>query len=263
MTITCCVLMALLWAGSAIAGNIVFNFELRGTQCVVASRGDSSAYYPVVFQLDRSGQWIPLKSNLHSSELLPGGTLSAELTPGTLSNKPDIGDLRVVMARFFDHSGVSYGQVAVLRSPPVSGYKITAAYAGKHLLLSAPAGTDKIRATWVLAPWEEGIAPALRPQSFTYRQPPATRIGWKKTAHAEIDTGAGLPAVMLVHETPDGFALQTVQKGNKKYSAQRTAWLNLKRPFYVMAVLFGICGILLLLCMCRADRSCSPSPPGA
>ena len=264
-TLIGCILILFAWAGSAIAGNITLNFELRDKKCFIANRGDSTAYYPVVTELDSSGQWIPLKTDLHSSELLPGGSISTELAPsaGPANGPPDITALRIVMAGFFDQAGVSFGQVAVLRSPPASDYKIKAAYSGKHLQLAVPAGTNNIQATWVIAPREEGIAPALGPQSFTYNQPPATRIDWKKTSHAEIETGAALPSVMLVHETPGGFALQTVQKGKIKKSEQRTLWLNFKRPFYIMAALLGICGIFLLLYVRRADDSCLPPPPGS
>lgn len=250
-----CTLIVLTCAVSAIAGNITFYFELQDKQCVISNKGDSTAYYPVVYELDSGGQWFPLKTSLNSSELLPGGTLSAELRTSTerLSNMPDIQDLRVVMIRFFDQAGVSFGQVAVLRSPPMSDHKIKAVYSGKHLKLSAPAGTHNITATWVIAPREEGITPALRPQSFAINQPPAIRIDWKKSTVAEIKTGVTLPSAMLVHETSKGFTLQVVEKGKVKKTEQRASWLNIKKPFYAMAIFCCIFGVLLALSVRRTD----------
>jgi hypothetical protein len=170
MPIIFSILITLAWLSPAIAGTIFFDFELRGDQCVVVNRGDSSAYYPLFFQLGRDGKWMELKSDRQPAELLPGGTLAASLidtsAPApppltdplgpkgggrgvgenalmvrsanfppalTLPRKggadfPDIEYLLPVLIRFFDRAGVSFGQVSVLRTPPETGYKISAGY---------------------------------------------------------------------------------------------------------------------------------------
>jgi hypothetical protein len=243
--VTLLILLASL--SSAFAGNITFTFELRDNQCVVVNKGDSAAYYPVVLQLGRDGQWLPLNAAARPAELLPGGTLTADLGDVPAGAKSDISSLRVVMIRFFDQAGVSFGQVSALRSPPQSRYAVKSGYADGRLTLEAPPKDSGIRATWVLAPFEEGIRPISGALPFTYNQPPATRIEWQQKRSAEIDTGAALPVAMLLHETADGVTLQIVQAPRTKKIEQRTAWLYMRRFFYSAAAFFGLCGILLCM----------------
>ena len=256
MPIIFSIFIVLAWLTPAVAGNITFNFQLQDNQCVIANRGDSSAYYPLVYQLGREGQWTELKSGGQPAEFPPGGTLTAELGEGinAASKMSDIDYLRVVLIRFFDQAGVSFGHIALLRPPPDTGYKINAGYVNGRFRLDAPREKDKILATWVIAPLEEGIASISGPLTFTHRQPPATRIMWNQKQSAEIETGAALPAVILLHETPDGLTLQRVQNIGAKKIEQRTAWLNMKRAFYMMGMLCGICGIFLSWFAFQAHR---------
>jgi hypothetical protein len=159
-----------------------------------------------------------------------------------------------MLIRFFDQSGVSFGHIALLPSPPEAGYKINAGYVKGRLRLNAPLEKNKILATWVIAPFEEGIAPISGPLTFTHRQPPAPRIDWNQKQSANIETGATFPAVILLHETPDGLTLQRVEKIGAKKIEQRTAWLNMRKPFYLIVLLCGICGIFLSVFAYRAHR---------
>ena len=237
-------LIALAWAIPATAGSITFNFELQGDQCVVANRGDSTVYYPVIFQLGRSGQWIELKSATPPTELKPGGVISVQLgeeRSAPASHDPDY--TRAMLIRFFDQAGVSFGQIDLLRPPPQSRYNIKTTYAGNRLRIAAPPERSGILATWVLAPREEGIAPISNAQTFTQHQPPPTRIAWLQQQAAVVEIGAAMPVITLLHETADGFTLQNIQKRGAKKVEQRTAWLNMKWLFYATALL---CGMLLL-----------------
>jgi hypothetical protein len=247
------ILIMLASVSPAYAGSITFTFELRGGQCVIVNKGDSAAYYPVIFKLDNDGHWLPLNAALQPAELLPGGTLMAD--PGDIveGTKSDITRLRVVMIRFFDQAGVSFGQVSVLRSPAETGATISAGYVNNRLKLGAPPEKSGIRATWVLAPLEEGIRPISGALSFTHNQPPATRIEWHQQHSAEIETGAAMPAAMLLHETTDGVTVQAVQAPRTKKIEQRTAWLTMRRALYGASALCGLCG--LLLCVNKPGKS--------
>ncbi len=245
MTLIFTLLISLASLSPAFAGNITFTFELHGNQCVVVNKGDSAAYYPVVLQLGRDGQWLHLKATTQLSELLPGGMLTEDLGEIPTGAYTDIAGLRVVMIRFFDQTGVSFGQVSLLRSPPHSSYKMKARYADGRLTLEAPPEGSGIRATWVLAPFEEGILPISGALSFKHKQPPATRIEWLQKHSAVIETGAAMPTAMLLHETADGLTMQAVQMARTKKIEQRTAWLYMKSAFYIVGGLCGLLGILL------------------
>lgn len=245
------ILMALVAAPiPAAAGSIAFDFKRQDTSCVVVNRGDSRAYYPSVFQLARDGKWVPLKTDGQQAELPPGGTLTAGLL-GTASEphagQPGIDSVQAVLIRFFDQAGVSFGQVALLRPPPATSHAIKAGYVNGRFRMHAPLEQDTIQATWLLAPYAEGIAPIVRPRTFTHLQPPAPRIVWNSNPFADIDTGASLPAAMLLHETPAGITLQTVQTSRAKKIAQRASWLNMKNQFYLIGLVCGICGALFCM----------------
>lgn len=245
MPIIFAILITLVWLTPALAGTITMNFELNGTRCVITNRGDSAAYYPLLLQLERNGQWLPLNTATQPAELLPGGKLAVDLASSTATDKADISGLQAVMIRFFDQAGVSFGQIAVLRSPPPSDAKISVGYAKNHLKLTAPPQESKILATWLLAPLEEGIRPLLKPQQFTHPLAPAVRIDWNGRKNAEIATGVTRPAVILVHETTAGLSLQKVQYNGPKRYEQRTGWLTIRTPLYGVALLCAVCGILL------------------
>ncbi|MDD2307950.1 MAG: hypothetical protein PHH91_00015 [Desulfuromonadaceae bacterium] len=251
MTIIFTILIALAWVSPAAAGTINFNLELQGDHCVVTNSGDSPVFYPVVYKLGSSRQWLPLKSDLQSAELPPGGALSLRLprsgtTGSATANQPDLDSLQLLMIRFFDQAGVSFGQVALLRPPPQSRYNLKGTYAGGRLRLEAPPEDSGIRATSVLAPFEEGIRPLSGALSFTHHEPPATRIEWRRKQSADIGIGAASD-VTLLHETADGVLLQTMQINRARKIEQRTAWLYKRRAFYLVGALCGLCGMLLCI----------------
>lgn len=246
LTIICSGFMALAWIPPAFAGTITLDFERRNDLCVVVNHGDSSAYFPVMYQLGRNGQWLVLQTEPQQAELLPGGTVTARLTPlAATATKSDLDYFQIVLIRFFDQAGVSFGKAVTLRPPPEGGYALHARYAGRRLRFGAPPAKSAIGATWVVAPWEEGIAPIFSAQPFTHFQPAAPRIDWHHQQSATIDIGAAQPAVLLFHETSDGLTLQRVQKRGARIKQQRTAWLTMRRPFYITAALCGLCGLLL------------------
>ena len=240
-------IIALASLSPAFAGSITFSFELRGNQCIVVNKGDTAAYYPVIFKLGTDGRWLPLHAATRPAELLPGGTLTEDLGDIPAGSKSAIDNLRVVMIRFFDQAGVSFGQISALLSPPVSSVNITAAYNGGRLTLKAPPEGSGTRTTWVLAPFEEGIRPISGAGTFIHNQPPATRIEWQQKPAVKIETGTALPAAMLLHESAGGVTLQMVQAPRTKKIEQRTAWLYMKKPFYLIGLLCGFCGILLCM----------------
>lgn len=271
MTIIFTILIALAWISPVIAGTINFSFELRDNRCVVVNRGDSLAYYPAIFKLGHDGRWTALKTDRQPAELQPGGTLTITLeetsalnssmgvgtgtvnfsNTSTLSN---IDSLYPVMIRFFDQSGVSFGQVSLLRSPPESAYTVRAAYRGNRFRMYSPADKNKIQATWVLAPFEEGIAPIFRPMTFTHSHPAATRIDWKQQKKADVEIGTTRPAVFLLHETPDGLRLQSVKYIGAIIVQQRTAWLTMRKPLYGTALGCALCALLFTMYDYRTDR---------
>lgn len=247
--------LVLAWLTPALAGSITLDFKLQGKQCVIANSGDASAFYPLVYQLGSNGQWAELDSGTRLAELPPGGEISARLTdiPAS-SGKSDIGRIQAILVHYFDQSGVSSGQVVTLRPPPEVAYRIDAAYVGNRFRIYAPAAKDGIRATWLLAPLEEGIAPIARPVEFRHRQPPTPRIDWGQRRFAEIEVGPALPAVTMVHETADGLVLQKIRYGRAKRAEQRTAWLNMTRVFYSAGIACGLFGMLFFVSACRSGR---------
>jgi hypothetical protein len=97
---------------------------------------------------------------------------------------------------------------------------------------------------------EDGIASIRRPVRFEYQPPQAMRIDWPKHGREPVllDTGAGKPRVVLVHETDRGNFIQHVPAGAVQGREQRTAWLDLPVSFYRAAqAAFGLGAALLVL----------------
>ncbi|QEM68932.1 hypothetical protein FO488_12720 [Geobacter sp. FeAm09] len=250
------IFMMLVWESAAMGGTIKFDFEQKGAHCFVINRGDSAAYYPAMFQLDSSGQWLPLQSKPKRAELRPSLTMSALLlkSPDTAA-QTSIERLGIVLIRFYDQAGVAFGQVGFLRPLPATPSAVTASYAGSRLRIAAPSGASAIRSTWLLIPHETGIAPVTHPVDFTHHQPPAVRIEWRNRAKVDMDTGPAAPAVTLVHETPHGFSVQKILTHGGRKSEQRAAWLQIRRLFYVLGTLCGIGGVLCAITAYRAGRA--------
>lgn len=242
-----CFFIIILFVSPSFAGTINFHFEQQGGQCIIVNRGDCAAYYPAIYQLGSDGQWLFLKPGHQQTMLPPGESISAVLVPiPTSTTAADLSYPLIILIRFFDEAGVSFGQMAPLRPPAKAIHKINAIYTGGKLRLAAPSKHSGIIATWVIAPFEEGVTPIIKTQDFTHRQPSAVRIGWKGQKTAEISTGAALPAAILLHESPSALSMQTIVKGRPK-QPHRAAWLNRKRTFYWSAMLCAILGAILSL----------------
>lgn len=241
------VLMPGLLPCAALAGNIAYAFSLTGNELTMTLQGDTSAYYPAAFRLAGDGAW----------EILDSLGPLAEQTKGVAMRFrwPDQGtapieSVKGLMVRFFDQSGVEFGQVSFFASPPAAARTIQAAYVDGQLRLSPPDDPNWIRATWVISPFEEGIAPIAEPLSFVHRQPPAKRIDWGRViTPMAIDNGAGQPSAILLHETPTGFESQTVQGGRYQPGGpgaeQRTLWLNSAARFREAGLVSLIAGLTL------------------
>lgn len=242
-------LAAWLFSCAAFAGSISFQLSLTGAALTVTAKGDSTAFYPAVFRLLADGRWERLASvsaGLSAAELLPGAHLDLiwpEMRP--LDSLPPLERLRPLMVRFFDQAGVSFGQISFMQPPPAASETLAAHYADGQLTV-VPPGAGGIHATWILWAQEEGIEPIRRPVVFEHTQPPARRIEWHAGMNPlRLATGAAQPLVILLHETPQGFSLQTVARDIAQGRQQRTGWLDARSWFYGAALLAALLALLL------------------
>ena len=230
--------VALLYSLSAVAGSLSFQLSLTGSQLTLINRGDSSAFYPAVFRMLRDGNWERLEATDAPAELAPGGRMQA-VWPDTrpLEKLSELERMQPAMVRFFDQAGVGFGQISFFRAPLVAGARLKAGYASGSLRIDAPDSSSAIHATWVLWPQEQGIGPISMPVQFEHHPPPARRIDWRSQGGDpfQLDTGAGQPAVMLIHEMGRGYSLQGVPGGGLQGREQRAAWLDASARFYQAA----------------------------
>ena len=251
---------ALLLSRSALAGGVSFRLSLTGSDLTVINQGDSSAFYPAVFGMLTDGSWAQLAATGAPAEFAAGARL--QLTwpdsrpPELLS---EFERMQPVMVRFFDQAGVGFGQISFFRAPPIAKTAVRARYANGALQIGPPDGASSIRASWVLWPQEDGIRPIRLPVRFEHRPPPALRIDWRRQGGApfRLDTGAGQPEVILVHETEGGYAQQRVPGGGLQGREQRAVWLNSTPKFYVASLiaLALAAGLMLLQFLRRPRRS--------
>ncbi|MFY9328666.1 MAG: hypothetical protein WAO76_11720 [Georgfuchsia sp.] len=233
-------IVVLLFSLPAVAGNLSFQLSLTGSQLTVINKGDSTAFYPAAFRLLADGKWEQLKTAEAPAELAAGSSLQF-IWPDTrpLKQLPALERLQPVMLRFFDQAGVGFGQISFFHSPLAAKYSLTTAYVDGNLQIRPPDDASSIRASWLLWPQEEGIKPIHQPVRFEHHQPPALRIDWQHHSKApfQLDTGAGEPAAILIHETGQGLALQLVPGGGLQGREQRAAWLDATPKFYVAALI--------------------------
>lgn len=235
------VLAALLLSPPALAGVLTFRLSLTGSQLTVISQGDSSAFYPAVYRMLPDGNWSRLAATSAPAELAAGARM--QLTwpdtrpPEQLS---ELDRMQPVMVRFFDQAGVGFGQISFFRAPPAAKTALRARYAGGALQIEAPDSAAPIRASWVLWPREEGIKPIRLPVRFEHRVPPsAVRIDWRRQGKLpfRLDTGAGQPGAILLHETEQGYRLQLMPGGGLQGREQRSAWLDATPKFYAASLI--------------------------
>ena len=242
---------ALLLSLSAVAGSVSFRLSLTGSQLTVINQGDSSAFYPAVFRMLPDGSWGQLAAIGTPAELAAGASL--QLTWPDMRPPEQVSELermQPVMVRFFDQTGVGFGQISFFRAPPTAKTALKARYVSGALQIEPPDGAPSIRASWVLWPQEEGIRPIRLPVRFEHRPPPALRIDWRRQGRVpfQLDTGAGQPAAILIHETEQGYALQLVPDGGLQGREQRAAWLDATPKFYaasLIALAIAACAMVL------------------
>jgi hypothetical protein len=231
---------AMLFALTAVAGGVAFRLSLTGSDLSVINQGGSSAFYPAVFRMLADGSWLQLAATNAPAELAPGAPLQlkwSETRP--LETVSDVERLQPVMVRFFDQAGVGFGQISFFHTPPGGKMNLRARYLGGALQIEPPDTVFSIRATWVLWPREEGIGPISLPLRFEHHQPPALRVDWLRHGREpfRLDTGAGQPEVILLHETGKGFELQRVPGGGLQGREQRSAWLDATPKFYAASLI--------------------------
>lgn len=242
--LACLGILLLGWGGSALAGTISFEIELRNSRYVATNRGDSAAYYPALFRLDRNGQWQALQSDSRPVELWYNGSLSA---PAPVTPKQGVEQAEAVMVSFFDQTGITMSQIVLLGHLQEARPGLAGEYKGSGVLLNAPPQNSNIRGTWLLIPWSRGITALLKPQSFAHTPPPALRVSWQEKKRARLDTGTHLPDLLLLHETDQGLRLQRLSNSGARVPEQRCAWLNMHKIWYLLAGLCALGGLLTAL----------------
>lgn len=244
------------------AGEISYRLSLTGSTLIVTLLGESPVFYPAVLRMRSDGRWEPLAPKPGSAlpaELIPGNNYELEWPTAHLSQdltRPE--HFLPVMVRYFESNGISFGQIAFIYAPPPAAEILQAGYANGLLVIAPPkargaAASNTIRATWVLWPQEEGIAPIHKPLHFEHVQPQAQRIAWQSGANAfRINTGLAQPEAVLLHETSQGYVLQTVAGGGRQ---PRATWLDAGSTFYGMALLMALVAVaVLLLHLVRTTR---------
>jgi len=231
----------LLLSHPARAADMSFGLSVAGSKLTVTNEGSLSAFYPAVFRMRSDGRWAPLETSSAPAEL-PAGAHMQLAWPAALPTEQmsTIGRMQPVMVRFFDQSGVGSGQIAFFSAPPAAKAALKAGYVNGALQIeSPPEGASSILASWVLWPREEGIQPIRLPVRFTHRQPPALRIDWRGRGRVpfRLDTGAGQPAVILLHDTEHGYVQQYVPDGGLQGREQRAAWLDAAPKFYAASLM--------------------------
>lgn len=242
----------LLHALNCEAGNISFGLSLTGATLSLTLQGDSPAFYPAAYRLLNDGRWQRL-------DPLPDQAVPAQLTPGAqleviwpdqrpLDSLSSLERMQIGMVRFFDQAGVSFGQILMFHPPPATRKLLRAEYAAGQLTIHPPAYSDGGSASWLLWPREDGIAPINAAIKFEHVQPPALRVDWHPgSAPMRVDTGAGQPAAVLLHETTQGYVMLRIPGGAVPGRQQRAAWLDAGQTLYHIGWLLSAAALLLLL----------------
>ncbi|QAU33273.1 hypothetical protein [Janthinobacterium sp. 17J80-10] len=258
----------LLLALSAQAGNISFNLSITGNTLTLSNQGDSPAFQPSVLRLLDDGRWEVLQP-------APGGAAPMEFKPQAQyqlawparpapASATSLEALRPVMVRFFDQAGAEFGQISFFdRAQPVSDdLTVEAGYTDGRLHVTPPKN-PAIKASWLVAAREEGIASlseAVAPQS----QPDAVRIEWPAGGAAQsFDLGRGMPVAFLIHETAQGLYSQVVPSGRVPGRQQRATWLDRSKQFGIAAIAALLAGAALLAWHLAATRRKHPVRPQA
>lgn len=226
---------ALCLAAPAIAGNIFFGLTREADKLVLVNHGDSTAFHPVVLRPLADGRWeeLPRPPGAQRPTALVAGDRLELQWPGAAGSPALFEAAAPLMVRFFDQAGAGFGQISFFNQPPPAFTPLEAAYVDGRLQITPPPPAAEIRASWLLWPQEEGIAPLRSPVNFAPVQPPARRIEWGPGMETlRLDLGAGRPAATLLHETARGLELQMLPNGHTEARQQRGAWLRAGSVFY-------------------------------
>lgn len=235
------VLLLCLCALVAHAGSISFKLALTGTQLVLSNSGDSPAFFPAVYALRADGQWqqaLPPGGQAAATQLAPAGRIELQWPDARpVQQASPLEQLRPTLVRFMDQAGVGFGQLSFFGALTPATTTVPTEYQAGQLRLSPP-GDEKLRATWVLWPQEEGIAGIRATAPTALAPPPARRIDWSSAkAPVSIATGAALPAAVLLHETAQGYQVQHVASGWQPGQQQRSSWLDASGLLYTLALI--------------------------
>ena len=256
---------ALLLSLSSFAGSLSFRLSLTGSELTLINLGDSAAFYPAVFRMLPDGGWKPLDAAGATAQLAAGARRQFVWPDtGPPERLSELERMQPVMVRFFDQAGVGFGQISFFHAPPVAKAALKTRYVSGALQIEPPLGLPSVRATWLLWAQEDGIGPIRLPVRFEHRPVPALRIDWRRQGAApfRLDTGAGQPAAILIHETEQGYSLQSVPGGGLQGREQRAAWLDAAPKFHAASLIaLGIAlasmvfQLLLRFLRRRGDRS--------
>lgn len=248
---------------TAWAGTIAFSLSLTDSTLTAKSVGDSSAFFPTVLRLRPNGHWEALPVSPGTTlpaELVPGAhfDLSWTQTPNSSQSPSPLETLQPLMVRFFDQTGVSFGQISFLQSPSKATDILPAYYKNGKLNIIPPwdAGIEHlIRASWLLWAQEEGITAIRSPLRFETQQPSARYIKWRKGMRPIcIDTGAHQPLAILLHDTGQEYRIQVVSPSRLESREQRSVWLDASPVLYRLALLILLTASLSLLLFSIAGR---------
>lgn len=238
---------------NAHAGNITFSMSLTGPRLTLSAQEGSSAFYPAVSRMLPDGSWQPLAlaPGFVTPAVMVGGSQLEFVWPDArpLQSLPLFERIQPMMVRFFDQAGVSLGQISFFNQPPLASEKLQADYAAGQLVITPPAeASSTILSSWLLWSQEEGIAPIRTPIKFDLKQPSARHIVWRPGMEKlRVDTGAGQPSAMLLHDTTQGYVLQVIPSGGLQGREQRSAWLDASAWFYGAGSLAASIAVLMLL----------------
>lgn len=219
---------------AALAGNIYFGLNRTENRLQITNQGNSIAYYPQVLRLTPAGEWEPLPyppGRQQPPQLLPGSQFETVWIAPKGSGPTQ--SILAVMIRFFDQAGAGIGQISFFNRPPDAGETLQAAYIDSRLVIQPPAGGLDIQTTWLLWGYEDGITPLAEANRFEHFQPRAPRIEWRSGSAAQsFETGRAQPVVMLLHETRNGYRLQTVSSQIVRGREQHAFWLGQEQKLY-------------------------------
>jgi hypothetical protein len=217
------------------AGNISFRLERTDTTLKLTNQGTEAAYFPGVLRLQSDGRWEPLSARSTTpAELAVNESCEFDWRePVHAAGDSDLANFTGLMVRFFDQSGASFGQIAMLNPPNVAQDISHVEYRSRRMTLSVN-DVKNPSFSWLLSADESGIAPLDHPGDFTVHQTPARRIDWQRVGSAiSVDMGPTKVAAILLHATDHGWVIQRISADPG--SEQRAGWLNASEHFYRLA----------------------------